>query len=312
VYASKREVEHIRHVDALDRLERKEYTIMVPLANPASVPSLMHIAIAIAKQHNANVLLVHVVEVDERTPLIAGLEGGTGDVRVFDIARGMLDEAAVPNRSLVKVSHRISDGIIETAEAEQANFILLGRQKNPTFFERVYSSVLDSVLHNAPCEVAVLHGNVDPAQVRRLLIPYGENIHTQLAIEIAPALVRHFESAARVAVVFEPGDTGAAKEAQKNAIAERIGEVGLDARIVTLSEDDVLEGLVRESRYADLLVMGGRSGDFISLILGQSLTQEITENAHCPVLWIKEYEEAPSFWKALFTSPVKEPINAHE
>ena len=42
--------------------------------------------------------------------------------------------------------------------------------------------------------------------------------------------------------------------------------------------------------------MGGRSGDFLDLLLGKSLTQEITEKVDCPVLWVKEYEERKSFW----------------
>jgi hypothetical protein len=47
------------------------------------------------------------------------------------------------------------------------------------------------------------------------------------------------------------------------------------------------------------------------LLLGQSLTQEITEQSACPVLWVKEYEEHRSFWNTLFTPAEKEVENQH-
>ena len=49
--------------------------------------------------------------------------------------------------------------------------------------------------------------------------------------------------------------------------------------------------------------MGGKTGDFLELLLGRSLAQEITEEASCPVLWVKEFEEREPLWKLLLKSP---------
>ena len=48
------------------------------------------------------------------------------------------------------------------------------------------------------------------------------------------------------------------------------------------------------------MVMGGRTGDFLELLFAKSLVREITKNAYCPVLWVKEYEEQKSFFASLF------------
>ncbi|MBE0646063.1 MAG: amino acid permease [Bacteroidetes bacterium] len=309
LYASKREVAHIQHIEALGRLERKEYTILVPIANPHSVPSLMRIAIAIARKHNAEVLLLHVIEVEDRKPLRAGVVDSTHYLDVFETANDMLEAAGIPTRSIVKIAHRISQGVLETAVQEGANFILLGRQKNPKLLERIYSSILDSVIAEAPCEVAVLHGQISDRGAHDVLIPYGVNIHTSLALEIVPALLDQFSGTANVAAVFGPEIPTDTRSEHLLAIEEHLRESGLTARITAIEGEEVLAGLVRESRKADLMVMGGRSGDFFSLVFGQSLTQDITENVHCPVLWVKEYEEPVPFWKALITPPKKEVIH---
>jgi hypothetical protein len=68
---------------------------------------------------------------------------------------------------------------------------------------------------------------------------------------------------------------------------------------------------VQQTKKADLLVMGGRSGDFLGLLFGQSLTQEITDRAACPVLWLNEYEEKPSYWQSLFHRAKKEVEERH-
>ena len=83
-------------------------------------------------------------------------------------------------------------------------------------------------------------------------------------------------------------------------INEIISENSLTARIEVIDNTDVLNGIIRESIDADLVLMGGRSGDFLELMLKKSLIQEITESVKCPVIWLKEYEERPSFWSALF------------
>ena len=48
---------------------------------------------------------------------------------LFDSANEIAVAEGVPARSILNVSHRISQGIVSTAEEEECNFILVGRQK---------------------------------------------------------------------------------------------------------------------------------------------------------------------------------------
>ena len=70
-----------------------------------------------------------------------------------------------------------------------------------------------------------------------------------------------------------------------------------------MPDSDILTSVVDESRNVDMILMGGKTGDFLELLFGRSLAQEITEQSVCPVLWVKEYEERESFWKLLLKSP---------
>jgi amino acid transporter/nucleotide-binding universal stress UspA family protein len=310
-YASKREITHIRKMKALERLERKEFTLLVPLANPRSAAALLSLAIAIARHHNAEIVLLHVIEVDESVPLRAGLDASTKVVPFLEEAQAVVERAGIAVRSLVAVAHRVSRGILETAIETQANFIVLGRDQRQTWLERVFSSVIDSVIREAPCEVAVLHGDLPAKGIRKVLIPFGENIHTQLAAELAPAVCDHFGSSAQILVVFEPETSEEAEREQLSKVDALLRATGLSAEVKTIRRTEILQGVVRQSRRADLIIMGGRSGDLFGLLFAQSLTKEITERSACPVLWVREYEEQPSFWAGLFSGPARKGEGRH-
>ena len=67
-----------------------------------------------------------------------------------------------------------------------------------------------------------------------------------------------------------------------------------------IHDTDVVRGILQKAREADLILMAARTGDFLQLLLGKSLSREITEGAPCAVLWVKEFEERPSFLASLF------------
>ena len=302
-YASHREVEHVRKVKSLERLEKKEYRVLVPLANRKTVTSLTHIANAIAKKSNAQIIFLHVNEIKEGNPLALGLKDNERARSLFDTASQIAEDAGVPSRSIVNISHRISHGIVDTAEDEECNFIIVGREKNPDFFERFFSSIIDSVIQKFPGEVAVLHGAFNKEEIKTVLIPFAVDIHAILATEIAPALLDYFNCKIKILLVYPPETTMQEREERETKVQELIKENSLPAEIKILNNTDILQSIVRESKRADLVLMGGKTGDFLELLFGRSLAQEITEQSACPVLWVKEYEEREPLWKLLLKSP---------
>jgi APA family basic amino acid/polyamine antiporter len=298
-YASKREIEHVRKVKSLERLEKKEYRILVPLANKRSVEGLSKVAEAIAKKNNAEIIFLHVNEVSEGEKLLAGTAETARAYELFEIAESIVEKSNIPFRSIFNVSHRISQGIINTASEEECNFIVVGREKKPNFTERFFSSIIDSVISKAPSEIAVLHGEIPAQGIKKILIPFGHDIHTMLATEIAPAFIDYFNCQVKIVMVFEPGTPMSERAERESKVKELISENSLNAELKILNDVDILWGIIKEASDSDLVLMGGRSGDFLELLFGRSLAQEITEQSPCPVLWVKEYEERESFWKLL-------------
>ncbi|MCK9279354.1 MAG: amino acid permease [Melioribacteraceae bacterium] len=305
-YAADREVQHIRKTRTLNDLESKIYRVLVPLANQKSVVGLASIANALAKKNSAEIILLNVNEVKEGVPLVSKEDENDRANSLFQNAESVFSKTGTPFRSVINVAHRISQGIVDTAIENECNFIIVGREKHLSFFERYFSSIIDSVIAKAPCELAILHGHIEPEKIKTILIPYNHNIHTNLAIEIAPILADYFECKVKFVMVFEPNLSKEDRIKHETKLKELIAENGFEAEIKLIHDEDILSSVVNESQTADLILMGGRSGDMFELLLGRSLTQEITEQSGCPVIWVKEYEERESFWKLLM-KPIKEP-----
>jgi amino acid transporter/nucleotide-binding universal stress UspA family protein len=310
-YASKREVEHVQKVEALERLEHKQYRILLCLSKPSVVESLTNVAVAIARKRDAEIILLHVIEVDEGEVLLAGLEDKARVMPILEQAQDIIEKYGIPVRPLLEVSHRISQAILDTARDENCNFVILGRQKRPTFLEQLFSSTIDAIIQQAPCEVAVLHGEFSPKKIHNILIPFGRNIHTQLAAEIAPALASHFRAKIRIGAIFEPYTPIVRHNEDLQTIKELMKKNSLPAAIEIVKNEDVLKGVLTQAKTADLVLMGGKTGDFLELLFGMSLTREITEQTKCPVLWVKEYEEHESLW-SLLLKPIEKENSDHE
>jgi basic amino acid/polyamine antiporter, APA family len=304
-YASKREIEHIRRVHNLEQIIKKEYNLLVYISDQTNIHSLSLIAFSIAKKHNANIIFLYVIEIREGEKLKAGIKLTTLAEEKMEQAQSFSEESGFPSKSIIKISHRISKGIYDTYVEESCNFILMDRQKRSSFFERFFSSVIDSVLQKSVTEVAILHGEIKTSGIKKILIPYNGDIHTQLAAEIAPALTEFFKAEIRFAVVFSPGTTMVEQQRKINQINLLIEENKFSAKIVTIIDSDILQGILKLSADNDLVVMGGKTGDFIELLFSKSLVREITEQVNCPVLWLKEFEERESFFLSLFKTHKK-------
>jgi amino acid transporter/nucleotide-binding universal stress UspA family protein len=203
-YSYKREIKYSKKVQVLDQILKKQYNILVCLSKTDSVTSLSSIAFAIAKKYNARVIFLHVVELDEDVKLQAGLHLTDPTNELLQQAQKLAREIDIPSKSIIKISHRISQGIVDTALEENCNFIIIGRKKKSSFAKRIFSSVIDTVLQKSTNEVAILHGELELDKIKNILIPFGANVHTELAAEITPALLQFFNANITVGIVLNP------------------------------------------------------------------------------------------------------------
>jgi APA family basic amino acid/polyamine antiporter len=273
---------------------RKEYKILVPIANPDTMRSLVTVAAAIAKKFDGEILLLSVVEVPYYVPLERGV-GRAGDYRPqLTLAEKICEREGVTDvKRMIKISHRLSHGILETAREENCNFIVMGRVSRRTVGDRLLATVIDAVLDDAPCDVAVVRpGARDLTDVDRILVAVSGSSNSRLAAELAPAFADRFDAALRVVTVSGVTDEfGTPRYMARNLLDEVVCDVecrrGFEREV--LHGTEVTEALMAEIQAKDLVVLGARKGGAWEQLLFKSVPEEISERVNNTVVIIKKY-----------------------
>jgi len=273
---------------------RKEYKILVPIANPDTMKSLVTVAAAIAKKFDGEILLLSVVEVPYYVPLERGV-ARAGDYRPqLTLAEKICEREGVADvKRMIKISHRLSHGILETAREENCNFIVMGRVSRRTLGDRLLATVIDAVLEHAPCDVAVVRpGADDLTDVGRILVAVSGSSNSRLAAELAPAFADRFDAKLRVVTVSGATDEfGTPRYSARNLLDEVVCEVecrrGFERGV--LHGEEVTEALMAEIRPKDLVVLGARKGGAWEQLLFKSVPEEISERVDNTVLIIKKF-----------------------
>ncbi len=288
---------HRRLKEILGRQERKEYKILVSLANPKTVGMLMTIACAIARKFDGEVIALNVVEVPHGTPLRKGLADFSQQRLLLSRAENIARRERVRFDKMIKLSHRLSYGILETAAEENCNFIIMGRSGPEKMLEKILTTVVDIVLKEAPCNVAIVHGE-KMDEIRRVIITATDNVNSQLAAELSPALVEKFRADLLLLHAL-PQDSGAEEEAQAkrwiDSFTEKAGlKIKGERKIVKAQKP--AEAIADQIQEGDLLLMGSSKGGTLEQLLFTSVPEEVGERVSTPIIVFKRFQPRKRSW----------------
>lgn len=290
-YASKKEAKHAEYRKAMERLVRRDYRILVSLGRRENINTLMNVALAIARKFDGEIVALSVIEVPFQTPLTSGpaMPDMTERRNNLRLAEHLADLESVPCRRFVKVTHRLSQAIVDTAREERCNFIILGRSARPRFGSRVVRSFMNHVLMESPCHVAVVRCS-DLTRVDRIIMPVEDDRNSRLALELLPAFLSRWSARAElVALNFD----GIHAKSRAERLFQRLSRempLPADAAASYVEGMDPAKQILDRIRPADLIVMGESQSGHLAHLFGSTLTDDIAQGTDRPVVFVKMYE----------------------
>jgi amino acid transporter/nucleotide-binding universal stress UspA family protein len=291
LYASKKEAKYTVLREAIQRLVRKDYRILVPLGVQENIGTLMSVALAVAHKFDGEIVALSVIEVPFQTPLTSAavmpdMQERRNNLR---LAERIADRESIPCRRYVKVAHRLSQAILDTAREEECNFIILGRTARPHLGSRVVRSFMDRVLMESPCHVAVVKCE-DVSKVDRILVPVDDDRNSRLALELLPAFISRWNATAEIMAITLDGSN---VQARADQLLQRLSsESPFPAGAATSFVEGIMptEGVLEKIRPTDLVVMGESQWTGLAHLFGSTLPDEIAKRTDRPVVFIKAYE----------------------
>ncbi|MFH1574135.1 MAG: amino acid permease [Acidobacteriota bacterium] len=290
-YASKKEAHHVVLRRAIERLVRKDYRILVAVGDPGQVKPIMNVALAMARHFDGEIVALSLVEVPFQTPLVSGAT--LPEVRerrnVLRLAEHLADAEQVPCRRLVKVTHRLAEGILETAREEDCNFIILARSPRPRFSSRLVMTAIQRVLRNAPCHVAVVKAKPMPT-VLRVHVPLEEDRNSRLALELSPALAGRWNAQRRLLPLVPEGPD---LQGRGRLLLDRLApepDMLADAEIRALGLDRVAEKILKQTGTEEVIVMGEAPWSGYARLMAQAVCDQVAEKSSQMVVLVKAFQ----------------------
>jgi amino acid transporter/nucleotide-binding universal stress UspA family protein len=295
-YSRQRDRAYTQLVAGQEAAERREYRILACIGSLARAEIILKAAAAVARRYDGEMIVLSVVEVPDRDLLAQGMESARKSEEALDrLVRGLQIEG-IPVRLVVKISHRISFGVTETALEEQCNLIVMGRARRVGLIERFAATIVDRVVRSTPAQVVVVTAEHWPEKIATVLFAYEQGPNSKLSADLIEAFGA--EQQTRVRAVHVLPWTATPEEMQR-ATEEMNKELGADhpndERKVVRS-GDIVTGLLREAKHADLIVIGGTEAGVIEQLLAYAPPLELAERTSIPVITVYEMAAEPKRW----------------
>jgi len=290
-YSRKSETVYQARTEWMERIARKEYSVLVALSNPKTLPSLMETGLAIARHHGGELVAMSAIEVPEGQTLMSGRRQARELEALLESAVEYAEAGGCDAHSVVKIARRTSHAIVETALEEDCNFLIIGRPVPHTFLERLVESTVDRVLRDAPCQIGVVYGDVRPDKIREVVVPVTNTRNSRLAIELAPAFGERYSVPTRTVTAI--GSQVSSREAERleTEAREILTPLGLDGTLKVLRQTDTAGALAREAKRGSLVVIGAPSAGSLVALLGETIPSVIAERRKSPVIVVREVAE---------------------
>jgi glucosyl-3-phosphoglycerate synthase len=257
---------------------RAPYRILLPLANPRTSRDLVRIGAGIADGRATEITALGIVEVPEGVSLSEGATQARTARRLLQRVLDFGDEEEVEIRTLVRISRRVADGVIEAVGEEGADLVIFGWGGPPTASQAaraeaeatelalageptsprpVFSPTIDAVVRESPCDIAVVkQRGLD--EVRSILVPVRGGPHAELAMRISRDLAKRFGAKMVVLHVVPKGIGERAIEREQAALDGFVREHAGTRRATGLIREatGVRQAIIREAAHHDLVVMG--------------------------------------------------------
>jgi amino acid transporter/nucleotide-binding universal stress UspA family protein len=267
------------------------YRILLPVAHPEHVIPLVDLAVPIAKEKEGEIVVLSVVDVPQNLPIHEGMRFLESKSPILRTAVQRGKEHGVPIRSTMRVAHRIYDGILQAADAEEVSLILMGWKGFTTTRDRIFGEVTDKVVHLAPCDLISVK-LADSGGVKKILIPTAGGPHASLAAEFVALYQDRFQAEITVCYVIPENASQRDREAAMDWIEKTIKGSPLAAVAAkkVITADRIATGLIKTASDYDLIALGAsKEGIFSSVLFGE-IPEKVARYSRSSVMIVKRYE----------------------
>jgi nucleotide-binding universal stress UspA family protein len=251
--------------------------------------TLLRIAADIARKNDGSVTVVQFDEVPDQAPLEHASETQSpADIEFEKWTAELTEEFDVPVNYGEIVSHDLERAIVNFAEHEDADFLLMERSDDP-LYAPVFGTSIEWVTREAPCDVLLIEDR-DIDRIDAVTVVTDRGPFDPRKIAVANALAG--EAGASIDLVY-PLDS-AATETRRETIDEYLGELeslcSVPVNRSLVQTDDPERDFVSVTAPSDVLVIGTDGGRIRGNLFGRP-ADRIVDSVDCTAIQVESNRE---------------------
>jgi len=272
-----------------DHVELERYRVFLPLREFED-EALVELGARIARAKNAELSLLHVVEIPRNLPPKA-IRFRYVDDRIRGLQRlaRIGEHMGVDTRPVVKIGHKVYEIILDTIREEAVNLLVMGwRGERIEGDRRVLGSNIDYLIENAPCDVIVFKTQGFRRPLRRIVVLTSPIWSLEGIDDLALILAAEDHPVVEVvALASDPSEAERLKQ-ESTRFEGRAHERGVTVEPKVIYSTQWESEALRESAEASLLMIRATSpGGLRKFALGP-VEDRIVKLAKCPVLILRK------------------------
>ena len=311
------------------------YSILVPVANPNTQQGLIKLAVAIAygETHpNPDFVGDRIANYSVENQRVAVFPLSLIEVEVEYLYESLPQEAAQAIESrqnllqelilmlkppevreivhpIVRVCGDIASTTVAIAKNERANLMILGWH-HPVFLNNRLGGTVGQILNSATTDIAIYfeshqqedNGDRGDLSFNNLLVPYAENIHDHLALELAiRLLLNHPSSNLRILRVAKDINPSVLQSRSFMQTLELLPPQISDRIKISLVSNDAIDAVIEASQTADLTIAGvSREWGLERRTFGK-YTDRLAVKCQSAMLIARKHKLAPSHLAGILT-----------
>ncbi|TGC09650.1 amino acid permease [Methanolobus halotolerans] len=263
--------------------------ILVPLANPRHEIDLLYLA-----DHLGDAIIgLNVIKVPQQTSLTAAKDAfHAKKLAVDSVLREKFEKFPVivghEREYIISFDHSITNSIVEQADAENVDFIIIGWHEVNRFHPSP-GTVANQVLSSANNNILVLSGYL-PNNINRIVVAYNGKENSLYGMHLAKRLSKNTGAPLHVIRVIKPNTDEDTKADYLSDLEEITKDRSLLSVNSYLKENPSAEAAILDFLDdGDLLIMGDSSRRFSFSLIGD-IPYVLARRYEGPALIIKKYK----------------------
>ncbi|MBT3223947.1 MAG: universal stress protein, partial [Proteobacteria bacterium] len=263
------------------------FRVLVPIAFPNTIPSLIDLAAGIAKERDGEIIALRVISAPEQLGPRIDYEAVQAEEEILKVAHDRASEKGLVCSSMVVIGNDIAQAILHSARRKQCNLVVMGWKGHTSKTERIMGEVVDTVIASADCDVVVMK-RVGTDNVRRILLPTAGGIHAQRAESYCISLAKDLGADLTVCTVNLPEGDSSRSQLTLDAAAKRL-EGQHRASFKLLNNKSVVDAIVEEAKGYDAVIIGAAVESSYRRILFGTIPEQVARRTECTVIVVKRH-----------------------